>query len=225
MNTGLAFFKKTEDIKNKSFKRFNDWSRKYDRSILQNLVFRRSHDMFIDNMGDDKSPARVLDVGCGTGEFALKLRTRKENINLSGVDLSSEMINAAKEKFLTDKNVDFRIGEAGNMPYEDNSFDYITCSHSFHHYPNKRKTIREMYRVLRGGGKLMIVDGYKDSPRGSFIFDFIVRRHEIDVHHLHSKQFHRIMTRAGFRNITQKVFNPVIPLLFTMGVAEKEKSW
>jgi len=223
MKTELSIFKKTHDIKNKSFKRFNEWSKKYDKSVLQRLVFRRSHDMFMEGLLNDKRPFRILDIGCGTGEFALKLKEQRQDIRFAGVDISTEMINVAKKKFQSDNNVEFHVSDAEHMPYENNTFDYITCSHSFHHYPNKRKAIREMFRVLKNDGKVMIIDGYKDTPRGVFIFDFIVRRHEVNVHHLHSKQFRRIMNRTGFRNIDQKVFNPFIPLLFTMGVAKKGK--
>ncbi len=223
MKTRLSFFKKTQDIKNKSFKRFNEWSKKYDKSVLQRLVFRRSHVMFIDSIVSDNRPFRILDIGCGTGEFALKLKQRRSDIHFAGVDISNEMIGVARKKFESDDKVEFRVSDAEHMPYADNTFDYITCSHSFHHYPNKRKAIREMFRVLKDSGKVMIIDGCKDSPRGRFIFDFIVRRHEINVHHLHSKQFQKIMGRTGFRDIYQRIFNPFIPLLFTMGVAKKEK--
>ena len=188
MKTRLSFFKRTQDIKEKSFKRFNEWSKKYDKSVLQRLVFRRSHDMFMENIVKDKRAFKILDIGCGTGEFALKLKEKRQDVYFAGVDISTEMISVAKKKFNSDGRVEFHVSDAEHIPYGDNTFDYITCSHSFHHYPNKRKVIREMFRVLKDDGKVMIIDGYKDSPRGVFIFDFIVRRHEVNVHHLHSKQ-------------------------------------
>lgn len=222
MNISISFAEKAKEIKEKSLLRFNDWSKKYDKSVLQQLVFRRSHDMFIMDLVQDKKPFRLLDVGCGTGEFILKLREQRNDLSIYGMDISDEMINVAKQKSRLDNGLDFKIGDVENMPYEDNYFDYITCSHSFHHYPNKRKAVREMHRVLKNNGKVMIIDGYKDRLLGKFIFDFVVKRHEADAHHLHSSQFLRIMAKAGFRNIIQTVFNPVIPLLLVKGVANKE---
>jgi ubiquinone/menaquinone biosynthesis C-methylase UbiE len=165
---------------------------------------------------------RVLDVGCGTGEFALNLKRCKQNINIFGIDISKEMINIAKAKTMFNRGIDFRVGDVEKIPYDDNYFDCITCAHSFHHYPNKRKAVREMFRVLKNNGKVMIIDGYKDGLLGKFIFDFIIKRHEVNVHHLHSIQYQRIMKRTGFKDIIQTIFNPFIPLLFTQGVADKE---
>jgi ubiquinone/menaquinone biosynthesis C-methylase UbiE len=224
MNLSLSFVKHALVVKSKDFKRFNDWSKKYDKSILQFLVFRNSHDMFIRNLLQDNRPFRILDVGCGTGEFALKLKGNKKDANIYGVDISTDMIKVAKGKTKFNKDMDFRVGDVEDMPYDNNYFDYITCAHSFHHYPNKRKAIREMYRVLKDNGKVMIIDGYKDRLLGKFIFDFIIKKHEVNVHHLHSKQFQRIMKRIGFKDIAQTIFNPLIPLLLTRGVADKKSS-
>ncbi|MBU4376715.1 MAG: methyltransferase domain-containing protein [Candidatus Omnitrophica bacterium] len=219
MDIRAAFMRKSKDIKSKSSKRFDDWSKKYDRSLLQFLIFRRSHNMFISNIVHDSRHINILDVGCGTGEFAMKLKSYKKDASVYGLDISSDMIRAAKAKF--NGEIDFRVADVEHMPYEDNQFDYLTCSHSFHHYPHKKKAVREMHRILKNKGKIMIIDGCKDNLLGRVIFDVIVKAHEGDVHHLHSSQFARILEESGFKNVTQEIFNPCIPLLFTMGVAKK----
>lgn len=224
MDIATSFVKKAHEIKDESTKRFNEWSKKYDKSILQSLVFRNSHDVMIRDIINDSRPLKILDIGCGTGEFALKLRKHKKDSNIFGIDISVDMVNVAKAKTKFDKDVDFRIGDVEKMPYDNNYFDCITCAHSFHHYPNKGKAIGEMFRVLKNDGKAMIIDGYKDGFLGKVIFDFIIKKHEGDVHHLHSMQFHRMMKKTGFRNIIQTVFNPFIPLLFTKGVANKKNA-
>lgn len=219
MDISASFMRKAQKIKERSSRRFDEWSKKYDQSLLQFLIFRRSHNMFISNIMHDTRKIRILDVGCGTGEFAMKLKGYKEDAGVYGLDISPDMINAAKTKFKG--GVDFRIGDVENMPYEDSYFDYLTCSHSFHHYPHKKKAVREMFRILKPKGKIMIIDGYKDSFLGRLIFDVIVAFCEKDVHHLNSSQFVRILKGCGFSKITQEIFNPGIPLLFTMGVAHK----
>lgn len=221
MDVSLSFFKKPHKIKKESSHRFNRWSRKYDRSILQFLMFSRSHDLFIENILRERGISRVLDIGCGTGEFAIKLKKYKSSAEIFGIDISEDMINTAKSKPAAE-GIDFRTGDSENIPHDDDYFDCITCAHSFHHYPHKKKAVREMFRVLRNNGTLMIIDGCKDGLLGKVIFDFFVKAHEVNVHHLHSSQFRRIMANAGFENIVQARFNLFIPLLFTKGVAGKE---
>ncbi len=226
MDISLFFHKKQHEVKEKSSKRFDQWSRKYDRSILQFLVFSRSHNMFLKNIVHDSGISRILDVGCGTGELAMRLKKHKKGAKVFGLDMSADMINIAKAKAKSSGNsdIDFKIGDVGHMPFGDNSFDCITCAHSFHHYPLKKKAVREMFRVLRNNGKVMIIDGYKDGFLGRFIFDFLVKKHEVEVHHLHSNQFRRLLKNAGFKDIVQTTFNLVIPLLFTRGIAKKENA-
>ena len=134
MDISHAFVKRSHEIKEKSFKRFNEWSKKYDRSILQSLVFRNSHDMFIKHIVHDRTSLKVLDIGCGTGEFALKLKAYKKDASIFGIDISSDMIKVAKEKTKSKGDIDLRIGDVEKMPYDSDYFDCITCAHSFHHY-------------------------------------------------------------------------------------------
>ena len=118
-------------------------------------------------------------------------------------------------------NIEFRIGDVEQLPYEDDTFDVITCSHSFHHYPNKDKAMSEMYRVLKPDGRLMIIDGCRDVLIGRIVFD-IVGKLEKHVYHLLGHEFRDIYRRNGFNNIAQKRFN-FVPLLLTMGTAIKDE--
>jgi ubiquinone/menaquinone biosynthesis C-methylase UbiE len=224
MTISPYLIKKGKEVKIQSSKRFNEWAKKYDRSALQSLVFRNSHEMFIKQIVSDKKVFRVLDIGCGTGELVVKLKDYRNDMSIHGIDMSTEMISIAKSKVEGGGNVNFQVGDVEKMPYDNNYFDCITCSHSFHHYPDKRKAIQEMFRVLKDKGKVMIIDGCKDGILGKFIFDFLVQKHEVDVHHLHSRQFQHILQKIGFTDIKQTIFNSLIPLLFTKGVANKENA-
>ncbi len=53
------------------------------------------------------------------------------------------------------KNVDFRQGDVGNMPFEDNSFDVVLSINGFHAFPDKDAAYRETFRVLKSGGTLL----------------------------------------------------------------------
>ncbi len=57
-------------------------------------------------------------------------------------------------------------GDSERLPFASGSFDIVTCANSFHHYPRQDRAVAEMRRVLRPGGRLMIIDGYRDGAMG-----------------------------------------------------------
>ena len=98
----------------------------------------------------------MLDAGCGTAPM-LSLLTRKyPNAHFTGLDLTPEMIKQAKAKKL--KNTEFVVGDCENMPFENESFDIVINSQSFHHYPDPQAFFCEVARVLKSGGKLIMRD-------------------------------------------------------------------
>ena len=97
----------------------------------------------------------LLDVGCGTG-FLIDLLAKRKNAKYCGVDLSDGMIRVAKGKAI--HGAEFIVGSAERLPYPDECFDIVTCSQSFHHYPNPEKAMREARRVLKPGGFYILSD-------------------------------------------------------------------
>jgi hypothetical protein len=75
-----------------------------------------------------------------------------------------------------------------------------------------------MKRVLRLGGRLMIIDGYRDGPWGWFIYDVCVARVEGDVHHASAKCIRDLMTDAGLRPISQRVYRGPAPFFMTEAI-------
>jgi len=99
--------------------------------------------------------ATILDVGCGIGTF-LSTVSNKFDDEVSGIDISPGMIEKSRE--LLGESADLRVGDSEHLPWNDESFDIVTCIASFHHYPNPEPVLREMKRVLKHGGSLMIAD-------------------------------------------------------------------
>jgi len=112
-------------------------------------------------------------------------------------------------------------GDSGRLPFPDDQFDLVTCSHSFHHYPDQARVIAEMHRVLRRDGRLVLIDGDRDGPWGWFIFDLCVTWIEGDVHHCSRRRFRQLMHGAGFEVVGQYRRGFLAPYVMNVAVARK----
>lgn len=102
---------------------------------------------------------RILDVGCGVGYFA-DLLTEK-GAEVWGVDLDRDSIRVAR--LVLSERVKFASAES--LPFDDNSFDKILCSEVLEHISDDKKAIREILRVVKPGGRILIT---VPSPNGLF---------------------------------------------------------
>ena len=104
---------------------------------------------------------RVLDVGCGTGTLAIMTKQVHPEAEVFGIDADSKILEIARAK-AAKASVDLTLdqGMADQLPYADSSFDRVLSSLFLHHLTtdNKRRTFREVFRVLRPGGRFDVVD-------------------------------------------------------------------
>src|SRR5438105_2724357 len=119
---------------------FARWSESYDRCVLQWLLFGPSHRALVRRMkavsGD--RPVRVLDVGCGTGVFAARVRQELPSARVWGVDLVAEMLRKGAPRWRRHAEAVQPVqGDSERLPFADGSFDFVTCANSFHHYPHQ----------------------------------------------------------------------------------------
>jgi len=205
---------------------FDSWAGTYDRSLLNRFVFQPSYQMFLEELyrwrKDLGGPFDLLDIGCGTGTFGAMLAASPLPARVVGLDYAPAMCKAASEKArqagITD-TLRFVAADSEHLPFADGSFDAVTCSNSFHHYPHQQEVVRDMRRVLRPGGRLMLIDGFRDNVIGWVVFDVIVAAVEKEVFHAPWSTIHEYFEAAGFREIRHRKFDFCFPLLLTVGAA------
>lgn len=98
----------------------------------------------------------LLDAGCGPAPMISLLAEKYPDRHYTGLDLTPAMIEQAKLKHIP--NAVFVVGDCENFPFEENAFDAIICSNSFHHYPNPQAFFNSVKRCLRPGGRLILRD-------------------------------------------------------------------
>ena len=98
---------------------------------------------------------KVLDIGCGTGIATIKLNDiLEEDGTFYGIDISQGMIDQADKKAEPYDNLFFKVGDAENIDYPDETFDLVISNMVIQYLPDQNKGLSEMYRVLKHGGKL-----------------------------------------------------------------------
>ncbi len=109
----------------------------------------------------------VLDIATGTGHTALALAPHVASV--IGIDLTPEMLTEAErlqaERSVT--NVHFRTSDVHHLPFADDAFDLVTCRRAAHHFSDIGQALREMRRVLRRDGRLVIDD--RSVPEDDFV--------------------------------------------------------
>lgn len=111
---------------------------------------------------DDSAPQRILDIACGTGDFSIAIaeHSRPETM-VTGLDLSEGMLKVMREK-VSAKGLDSRItaeqGDSENMRFGDDSFDRVTIAFGIRNFEHREAALREIFRVLKPGGRLVILE-------------------------------------------------------------------
>lgn len=129
-------------------------------------------------------PRRVLDVATGTGDMAIALARQCDDAEVVGIDLSEGMLEVGRRK-IQDKGLGSRIklqkADCLALPMESDSFDVVTVAYGVRNFENLLLGYREMYRVLRPGGQLLVLE--LSTPVNKLVRPFyhIYTRHLIPV--------------------------------------------
>jgi demethylmenaquinone methyltransferase/2-methoxy-6-polyprenyl-1,4-benzoquinol methylase len=153
---------KTSGKKEQVAQMFNNIARRYDflnhfLSLGIDKIWRKKAVRYLK---DIKPNPTILDVASGTGDFAiatLKLSPQK----VVGIDISEEMLNVGIQKIRKkklDHIIELKKGDSENLEFEEQSFDGLTVAFGVRNFENLSKGLAEMHRVLKPGGKAVILE-------------------------------------------------------------------
>jgi len=137
----------------------------------------------------------VLEVAPGPGYFSIEL-AKRGSYAITGLDISRTFVKMASERAAnTGVDVKFVQGSASNMPLQRDSFDFLLCRAAFKNFADPVRALKEMCRVLKPGGRGLIIDMKGDASRAD-IDDYV------DAMTL--SWFNKVMTRLAFRTVLLK---------------------
>ena len=172
-------------------------------------------------------PNRILDLASGTGDFAIEsLRLKPQEI--VGMDISEGMLEVGRQKMKKrgfDNIISMRLGDSEALPFEDNYFDALTVGFGVRNYENLDKGLSEMLRVVRPGGKLVILEFSKPKRfpvkqyyafHSKYIIPFFGKRISKDEKAYaylpesvaafpEGKDFENILNRLGYKEVKAKL--------------------
>jgi ubiquinone/menaquinone biosynthesis C-methylase UbiE len=146
----------------------NGWiARAYDRGVQS--AFRGVVASTFDEVAGQLANARrLLDVGCGPGQFSIMAAERLPQAEVVGIDLAPTMIELARghaTQSSAAKRLVFDVGDAMALPFADASFDAVLSSGSIKQWPDTVQGLREIHRVLAPGGRAFVLEINREAPK------------------------------------------------------------
>ena len=151
---------------------------KYDRmnhimSLALDRRWRKAALALLPTLNSQPSTLNALDLACGTGDFAAALLDVCPFANVTCVDITPEMLDIARKKLANHQPPTtnyqlstFLAGDAQNLAaFGDGSFDLAMCAFGFRNFPDKRKALAECRRLLKPGGKLVVLELFRPESR------------------------------------------------------------
>jgi SAM-dependent methyltransferase len=194
----------TNDAQEQLRTEFNEWARAGKGESMEK-GHRPVGEQAIERMRVP-TDARVLDVGCGSGWATRLLAEYASNGQVTGIDISDEMINLARESSRSFPQCDFEIASAERLPFNDNEFTHAFSMESLYYYRDIPGALKEIHRVLKPGGVFVaVVDLYWENEATHQWID----RLNVPVELLSVDDYRSLFIGAGFINIRdERLFDP-----------------
>jgi demethylmenaquinone methyltransferase/2-methoxy-6-polyprenyl-1,4-benzoquinol methylase len=182
------------------------------------------------------NPKKILDIATGTGDFALAaLKINPQEV--VGIDISEGMLAVGKDKMIAkkvDNIISMQLADSENLPFEDNYFDGLTVGFGVRNFENLEKGLAEMLRVIRPGGKAIILEFSKPKKfpikqvfgfYSKYFIPFFgknISKDEKAYAYLpesvaafpEGENFKAILTKVGYKNVTSKLVSGGIATIY-----------
>lgn len=141
-----------------------------------------------------RSGRLAADIGAGTGFITEGLI--KKGLNVIAVDRSEEMLAEMRRKFADPDGIEYHVGEAEDLPIPNETVDYVFANMYLHHVESPMEAIREMVRILKPGGMLVVTDLDEHN------FDFLRKEHHDRWMGFKREEIRRWLEEAGCKEVT-----------------------
>lgn len=169
-----------------------DQTRKADPAISKKII----------NHLSPTKTGQYLDVGCGSGNYTQMIA--ENGYRICGVDISEEMLAKARNK---SRHIEWILGDARSLPFQDNQFDGATCTLATHHIKDIEKSFQEVFRVLKKG-RFVIFTSFPEQMETWWLNRYFPNMMRVATGMMHS--YDRVLAAlkvAGFKDIrTEKLF-------------------
>ena len=143
----------------------------------------------------------ILEIGMGNGFFVKDLLAISSNLKYVGVDFSETMIqeaNLINKTFINTGVVKFQQASIEELPFEDNTFDCITTTNTLYFWPQPEENIKELLRVLKPEGKLLVAYRLKELMDKIELSQYGFEKYDID-------NVENLFEKSGFKTITTEI--------------------
>lgn len=154
---------------------------------------------------------KILDIGCGTGDLILSFL--KMGLDITGIDFSDEVINYARGRFATNKNIDLHIMEAENIGFPSSSFDLVTSINVLQHIIDEKafsRAIKNITRVVKLGRHILIMEFCPIKVKNKKPASFIVIRSKKEYVEAFEKNGCRLICEFGLPRIGVRLWRLII---------------
>ena len=184
--------------------RFHSLTPLYDSAVRLTTNEQSFRTTMLKALREGRPPLKVLDIGCGTGSYALLLKQEYPDARIVGIDADEQALSIARRKAAALKvAIDFRQADARQLPLPEASFDAAYSSLFFHHLNDAEKVavLRQVHRCLAPGGKLVVADWHRPTTATRTLGFALVRLLDgFAVTRMHSNgSFPLALESAGFQ--------------------------